>query len=243
MSDPPEDTRRRSFLKRSALLAGASLMAPATVFASAETVVQKRARRHNGSATPQSSQRSSGSAAAVNAASIHPNLVLVADVVLPKASLGEDDMAQALARFRTWLDGFEPVAELDHPYLSTDEISYGPPDPRPLWLAQLEALDLEAQRRHMVDFSELDQPKRTEMIERAIDEASSDRDTLPSAERAAHIGLALASWYFGSTQANDLCYGARIGRYECRGMGRVSLKPRPLPNSTGEAAESREGDR
>ena len=50
-----------------------------------------------------------------------------------------------------------PVAELDHYYLWTDEIGYGPADPAPLWTSQLEALELEAEKRHGASFAELDE--------------------------------------------------------------------------------------
>ena len=56
-----------------------------------------------------------------------PTLDAVGRVVLPKGALGDEGVVRVLDDFVKWLDAFEPVAELDHPYLWTDEIAYGPP--------------------------------------------------------------------------------------------------------------------
>lgn len=160
-----------------------------------------------------------------------PVLVAVASLVMPTSSLDETTRGRTLQRFGAWADGFEPVAELDHRYLSTDEIPYGPPDPRPLWRAQLAALDTEAQKRHLVPFADLDEDAQKRMLTRAI-ERSTPREPgtgLPRPESAAHVGIALMAWFFRSSDANDICHGKRIGRHECRGMRGVELEPRPLP--------------
>ena len=70
-----------------------------------------------------------------------PLLQAVAEAVLPP-EIGADGVREALRDFVRWLDGFEPVAELPHPYLSSDQVRYGPPDPAPMWAAQLAALEL-----------------------------------------------------------------------------------------------------
>ena len=77
----------------------------------------------------------------------------VADVVLP-SELGDEGREAAVRAFEGWLAELEPVAELNHGY-GTAEIAYGPPDPAPAWMAQLAALDLEAQKRHDVAFASL----------------------------------------------------------------------------------------
>jgi hypothetical protein len=56
-------------------------------------------------------------------------LAALAGIVLPAASLGADGVRRVVEGFRKWLDELEPVAELDHAYISTDEILYGPADP------------------------------------------------------------------------------------------------------------------
>ena len=60
--------------------------------------------------------------------------------VLP-SELGPEGSERVLRDFDRWVQEYEPVAELDHGYISS-EIRYGPPDPAPRWQAQLEALEL-----------------------------------------------------------------------------------------------------
>ena len=162
-----------------------------------------------------------------------PVLEALAPLVLPASSMTTETLARTLQRFAAWADDFEPVAELDHRYLSTDEIPYGPPDPRPLWRAQLEALETEAQKRHLQSFTALTVELQREMTSRAIDRAVSREPGtgLPRPEHAGHVAVALMAWFFRSSDANDLCYGKRIGRHECRGMRGVELEPRPLPTA------------
>ncbi|MCA9739576.1 MAG: hypothetical protein KC645_18260, partial [Gemmatimonadetes bacterium] len=75
----------------------------------------------------------------------------VAVLVLP-AELSPVEQEEAVQGFERWAAGYEPVAELNHGY-GTSEIRYGPPDPRPGWAAQLRGLDLEAQRRSQTGFA------------------------------------------------------------------------------------------
>lgn len=153
-------------------------------------------------------------------------LQAVGSVVLPSAELGPEASREAVSRFESWSEGFEPVAELDHPYLWSDEILYGPADPRPQWAAQLEALDLEANRRHSKDFALLERGQQEEVLLRRLPDELPE--PLPHPSEAAHVAIALAAWYFGSASANDLCYRAAIGRHECRGLPTVGERPRSL---------------
>ncbi len=160
----------------------------------------------------------------------HPNFGVVGAVVLPSDALGTPGLRQALERCGRWIAAFEPVAELDHDYLASDDIRYGPPDPRPLWRAQLDALDLEAQQRFSTTFARLEPGRQEGMVRAAIDRAwpRPAGASMPRPEAAPHVALAIMAWYFRSTEANDLCYAARIGRHECRGMRGVTDIPRPL---------------
>src|ERR1043166_7516145 len=130
-------------------------------------------------------------------------LEAVAEIVLPVSELGKDGLAKALAGFQSWSDGFEPVAELDHPYLSSSEIQYGPPDPRPRWQAQLEALDIEAGKKYGTGLAQLATRERRQMIERAIRDDRLDR--LPATAEAHHVAVALASYFYSTSDATDLC--------------------------------------
>ena len=118
MKSPSKSSRRR-FLVQSVALPAATLL-PA-----ASSVAQQPARAtdpdRRATFRPESAE----------------TLRALGEVVLPAGELVEGDLDLALRRFARWADALEPVAELDHPYLSTDEIAYGPPDPRPAWSAQL----------------------------------------------------------------------------------------------------------
>lgn len=152
-------------------------------------------------------------------------LTSLAPLVLPAEALG-GELAATLDRFRRWRDGFEPVAELDHPYLSSDEIRYGPADPRPLWQAQCVALDDEARKRHGRALGALDRSEQEALLRRQIERTKTDGSaTLPEAVRAPHIALALLSWFYSTPEANDLCYGAAIGRHSCRGLPSAVDRP------------------
>lgn len=147
----------------------------------------------------------------------------LAEVALPTAALGTDGTVEAVRDFLEWVEGFEPAAELDHPYL-TGELRYGPPHPGPRWKAQLEAMELEARRRSGVPFTELPADDRRRLVEAAIDaEGSASLPSTPA--RASHVVVGLLAWFYGTSQANDLCYGSRIGRHDCRGI--VSLPDQP----------------
>ena len=153
----------------------------------------------------------------------------VADIVLPVAALGEEGVAEAVGGFTTWVEAFEPAAELDHPYL-TGELRYGPPHPGPRWAAQLDALDLESRRRFGVPFGERSAEERRAVVERAL--GAEPPDDLPgSPARADHVALGLLAWFYGTPRANDLCYRAEVGRHRCRGIASLPDEPR-----TGEGA-------
>lgn len=153
-------------------------------------------------------------------------LAAVARLALPSETLGEKALIDAIWRFSLWSDAFEPVAELDHAYLSTDELSYGPADPRPQWRAQLQALDLLAQKRHGRLFPELPAPEQRQLLESQL---PSDLPTrLPHAGEAPHVAVAMMSWFYATTEANDLCHGAAIGRHTCRGLPSAVEEPESL---------------
>ena len=141
--------------------------------------------------------------------------------VLPVGALGPEGLARVVDGFVAWLDAYEPVAELDHAYL-TDELRFAPAHPAPRWTADLQALDLEAVRRHELAFAELSKPLRRALLDNAL--AGAD-DGFPPPARAGHVALGLMAWFYASSGANDLCYQARIGRHECRGIDSLPEEP------------------
>ena len=154
-------------------------------------------------------------------------LLAVADAALPVGALGPEGTQRAVTDFTAWIDAFEPVAELDHPYL-TDELLYGPAHPGPRWQADLEALDIEARRRLGVPFQELDRQGRGDLLARAISDDVPEDGRLPSPARARHVAVGLMAWFYSTSAANDLGYEARIGRHDCRGIASLPDEPPAL---------------
>jgi hypothetical protein len=126
--------------------------------------------------------------------------------------------------FRDWVEGFEPAAELDHPYL-TDELRYGPPHPGPRWTAQLEAMDLESNRRSGRSLAEISADDRREVLRRALRGGSANLPGSPA--QADHVVVGLLAWFYGTPLATDLCYGAEVGRHRCRGIRSLPEEPSP----------------
>jgi hypothetical protein len=152
-------------------------------------------------------------------------LSALGEVVLPSRALGEDGLAVAVAGFERWRDALAPEAELDHAYLSTDELQFAPGDKRSDWQAQLDQLDAGARRDTGRAFSELALEERTRRVEQAIGEPP---ERMPHASEAEHVATAMAAWYFATPAANDLCYDARIGRHACRGLPTAPDEPAPF---------------
>ena len=156
-----------------------------------------------------------------SAAPLHASVLrAVAEVVLP-SDLEDASREEAVQSFERWALEYEPVAELNHGY-GTSEIRYGPPDPGPGWQAQLEALDIEASRRTGSSFRELDIPQRQELI---IGQGLDEGSVLPNPLRARHVAVALMAHWFRSSAAVDLCYGRRIAERTCRGIDTAPSEP------------------
>lgn len=145
----------------------------------------------------------------------------VAEAVLPSDS-GPDGVTGVVTEFAAWLEEFEPVAELDHGYISS-EITYGPADPEPGWGAQLETLEQLAQRDHGSSFRELDVQVRQAILRPQIGDRRSV--SLPPAIRAQHVAVAVMAFFYASPQAADLCYGFDIGDRTCRAIAAASDVP------------------
>lgn len=145
----------------------------------------------------------------------------LAEVVLPS----EADVPAAVATFQAWLAGYDPVAEASHGY-GTGELEYLPPDPAPGWNAQLDALDLEATKRHGRGFASLDADTRRTLVERAL---ASERGTrLPSSLQARHVALGLLAWWCDSPGAHDLAWRARIAPNGCRPLAQSPDRPESI---------------
>ena len=152
-------------------------------------------------------------------------LEAVGRIVLPRTALGEAGVARTVDGFLAWLGGFEPVSERDHPYESGD-ITYGPPDPAPLWGAQLDALAIEAGKRFSAPYTALEGDRQREILLRQLPE-NLPAD-MPYAGSAAHVAIGLLAWFYSTSEATDLALQARVGRYTCRGFEGAGERPAPL---------------
>lgn len=161
-----------------------------------------------------------------------PLLQAFAEAVLPR-EIGADGVRDALRDFVTWINGFEPVAELPHPYLSSVEVRYGPPHPAPRWAAQLQALDLLAERRHGAAFAELSLEKRRDLVAADLERHDAPADFSAPAY-AGHVAVGLLARFYSRSQAADLAYGARINAVACRDLASGAVAPAPLATTGAE---------
>jgi hypothetical protein len=216
------DSDRREFLKKAAT-AAAALGIPATASAGTEGDANE-ASMAAGAAPGSAGQQTAAAPAATPAETLRA----VGAAVLPAGTLGAGGIESVVSGFEAWIAGFEPVAEQPHGYLNRGlaEIRYGPPHPGPRWAAQIEALELEANRRHRARFAELSVEIRRQLIEGQLERDELDR--LPGPAQARHVALGLMAFFYDSSEAADLCYEASIGRFRCRGLSALGREPQPL---------------
>ncbi len=160
-----------------------------------------------------------------------PLLQAFAEAVLPE-EIGPDGVRDALRDFVTWINGFEPVAELPHPYLSSVEVRYGPPHPAPRWAAQLQALDLLATKQYGATLSELSLETRRKLVAADLERHDAEGD-FPRPAYAGHVAVGLLARFYSRPKAADLAYGARINAAACRDL--VSGADMPAPLATTQA--------
>ncbi len=140
----------------------------------------------------------------------------LAAVVLP-AELGAAGIRRTADAFAGWVRGYHAGAEMDHGYGNTRLRSKGT-NPAAGYLRQLQALhpalasgDLEAQRQAVT--AALEQARIAD---------------LPRSPDGRQVAADLMAFYFRSSEANDLCYRAAIGRDLCRGLDGSEKAPAPL---------------
>lgn len=201
MSTPqrPDGASRRTFLKTAGAIA--SGVAASTV-----------------GCAPGQESATSARGAGLDRASLDP----LAEVVLP-AELGADGRAAAVTAFVSWVSGYEPVAQEVVGYGYSD-IRYLPPDPAPAWRAQLDALDLLAQRVHKAAFASMDVARRAEVVTQALGSERGAR--LPAPLDARHVAVALLAHWASSPGAWNLAMGVEVSPGACRPL--EGATPRPV---------------
>src|SRR5687767_10061774 len=147
-------------------------------------------------------------------------LTALAEVVLPAERT--PGTQRPVERFERWVSNYRPGAEVNHGY-GTGRIERTPADPWPAWRAQLHSLEAQAQNQHERSFTEVSIADRTAIVTAQLDALGADR--IPTVLTASHVALALLSWFLSTSEANDLCYRARIGKEYCRPLGTISARP------------------
>jgi hypothetical protein len=128
-------------------------------------------------------------------------LLAVARKVLPS----EVDVEKTVAAFEKWVREYRPGAEMDHGYGFTRLRRKGP-SPASIYIEQLRALGPEGD------------------VAAALEAAKVT--SLPQSPDGKHVASDLMAFYFRSSEGNDLCYRAHIGRDECRGLAGSEKEPR-----------------
>ena len=150
----------------------------------------------------------------------------LAEVVLPSA-LGAAGIDREVAAFRHWMTGYREHAELTHGY-GTSRIRYSGPTPVTRWTSQLDGLDAAARKQFGRPFSLIALARREALVRSAL---GGKLDRMPAVAEADHVAVALIAHFYGSSAATDLCYGAAIGREQCRPLAQSSREPLPIANS------------
>ena len=133
----------------------------------------------------------------------------LAAAILP-SSLGREHTDGIADRFGEWVRGYRAGADTEHGY-GFPRIRSKPDLPVGRYLEQLDALG--------------DKPS-ADSVRHALEDTKIT--VLPASPNGAHIAADLVSFYFNSSDANDLCYQARIGRDACRGLSGSDRAPAPL---------------
>jgi hypothetical protein len=147
----------------------------------------------------------------------------LASATLP-GELGPDGVNRVVTSFERWLLGYREGVELVHGY-GTGELRHTGPSPALRWSAQLRELEASA-RKQGHSFEQLGLDDRQALVRSALE---GQRGTgLPPVDRAPHLAVGLLAFFYGSPEATDLCYQARIGSNGCRPLAESPQRPLPL---------------
>jgi hypothetical protein len=164
-------------------------------------------------------------AAAVEHLARDPRTLRALGAAILPSELGEAGIAAAVTAFDRWTTGYREGAELVHGY-GTSTLERTGPTPATRWTAQLDALDAAARRAHARPFASLTVAQRRSLVQADLGAVKADR--LPPIARAPHVALGLLAHFYGSAEATDLCYEARIMRQHCRPLAASTRAPLPL---------------
>lgn len=140
----------------------------------------------------------------------------IAATVLP-STLGAVRRRAVVDRFIAWVRGYKEGVALAHGY-GHPRLQKSGPSPVPTYVAQLDALK---------NWPSLDLEARRAMLDAAFTKANIRN--LPPRPMGQHVVADLMAFYFRSSDANDECYKAAIGRETCRTIAVTVRKPDPRP--------------
>lgn len=152
----------------------------------------------------------------------------VAATVLPTA-IGRKGQDQAVDDFLRWIREYKEGVPLSHGYGEPRLVKSGP-SPAPGYSKQVIALQ-QAARARGGRFGALPIEVRRELLDAAFKAA--DVRNLPGRPDGKHVVADLMAHYFRSSEANDLCYNARIGRNTYRAIRVTTVRPQPLNGGRG----------
>jgi hypothetical protein len=135
----------------------------------------------------------------------------LAAVVLP-SELSAEQLEKTAGAFEGWVRDYRPGAEMDHGYGNT-RLRSKPASTVSTYLRQLQELHLTG-----------DTDARRAAVEVSLAQAAIT--ALPQTPDGRHVASDLMAFYFRSSEANDLCYRAHIGRDECRGLAGSDREPK-----------------
>ena len=144
----------------------------------------------------------------------------IASTTLP-SSLGEREVNRVVGRFSTWLTEYRSAAEMPHEAGRLD----APRTP---------TIEVERYVSQLSVIADANARQSTTPLAAILEQELTDAgvDDLPSRPDGRHIVSDLMSFYFRSSEANDLGYEADIGRKTCRGLPGTGDEPSPLPGSS-----------
>jgi hypothetical protein len=148
----------------------------------------------------------------------------LAATVLPE-SLGRAGTDSVALQFVRWVQEYRPGAEMQTGYGAT-RVRYKPASPAAIYLEQLDQLSSGALGQSGITARRL---KIAETLQ-----AANVRD-LPQAPDGAHIASDLMTFYFQSSEANDITYLASIGKDKCRTLKNCGDVPSALKKVTANA--------
>jgi hypothetical protein len=129
--------------------------------------------------------------------------------------MGPERLNDVADAFLAWIRAYREGADLDHGYGHTYLKAAGP-SPAAQYSSQLRSLEHSAIGLGGASFAATAPERRRALVEDAL--AAAKLESLPERPDGRHVAADLMAFFFNSSEANDLCYRAAIGRDTCRGL-------------------------